>query len=297
MNSLAEVLRIGDLAESQGVPLYVRLAASLRTRILQCEWKVGDRLPPFDQLANRYGVALNTVRKAIEVLSSQGMVTSGRGAGTRITADATRLVHPDVRAAINDPMSVSPEHSVNVLVNEDVDAVPVELREDYVFGSRYRHVHKVHSFRGVPYGMIDGFVHRSEYRRFPENAEYRQTLTRLLHDHGAMKVVTSRQELTITHADQQVATRLRYPIAAPLVRLRRWRFGKDGMVIYASIILYRSDLFVWDVTDAQPEADHFNAHIFPNVRRTVRRNSASRENRAEAPTVERGSSRRQATKK
>jgi DNA-binding transcriptional regulator YhcF (GntR family) len=168
-----QVLRVGDLAESEGVPLYVRLASSLRTRILQREWKVGDRLPPFDELARRYGVALNTVRKAIEVLSSQGLVASGRGAGTRIT--------------------------------------------------------------------------------------------------------TSRQELTVTHADQQVARLLRYPIAAPLVRLRRWRFDRAGLVVYASIVLYRSDLFVWDVVDAEPDADHFQAHIFPNVRRTVRRNLSSRD--------------------
>jgi hypothetical protein len=32
-------------------------------------------------------------------------------------------------------------------------------------------------------------------------------------------------------------------------------------MIYASILLYRSDLFVCDAVDSGPDADYFNLHI------------------------------------
>src|SRR5688500_11637572 len=103
MNTATETHMMRGLAEAEGVPLYLRVAASLRSRILQGEWKVGDRLPAFDELARIYGVAMNTIRTAVEVLSAQRLVSSGRGLGTRITANAAPLLHPELKAAINDP--------------------------------------------------------------------------------------------------------------------------------------------------------------------------------------------------
>ena len=50
------------MPRDDGVPLYVRLAASLRARITQGEWAVGLRIPAFDELAEKHGVAMNTVR-------------------------------------------------------------------------------------------------------------------------------------------------------------------------------------------------------------------------------------------
>ena len=52
---------ITDHMGSDGVPLYLRVAMSLRTRIYRGEWQKGDKLPPFEILSQHYGVAMNTV--------------------------------------------------------------------------------------------------------------------------------------------------------------------------------------------------------------------------------------------
>jgi DNA-binding FadR family transcriptional regulator len=70
------------------------LAAQLRLKIVRGELKEGDRLPTESRLIEQYKVSRATVREAILLLVSEGLISVGRG--TRTGA----LVHyPDIRAA------------------------------------------------------------------------------------------------------------------------------------------------------------------------------------------------------
>ena len=55
------------------------LADALRARILTRELRPGDRLPIEPELAEEYGVSRSTVREALRVLASQGLVGTWRG--------------------------------------------------------------------------------------------------------------------------------------------------------------------------------------------------------------------------
>jgi len=70
------------------------VAAQLRDRILSGELAPGDRLPSEDDLTAETGVARTTLREALRVLESQGLITirRGRGGGPVVT-------HPDLTPA------------------------------------------------------------------------------------------------------------------------------------------------------------------------------------------------------
>jgi GntR family transcriptional repressor for pyruvate dehydrogenase complex len=63
------------------------VAERLRDRILSGELADGDRLPPEDELTAKFGIARTTLREALRVLESQGLLTirRGRGGGPVIT--------------------------------------------------------------------------------------------------------------------------------------------------------------------------------------------------------------------
>ena len=66
--------------------------------------------------------------------------------------------------------------------------------------------------------------------------------TRLLSDHGAMKLARSRQKLTITQADPRVTSYAATRCAAPLVRYGvGGSVGSVGDLRCAAPLLYRSD--------------------------------------------------------
>lgn len=63
------------------------IAERLRQRILAAELQPGDRLPPEDELTQEFGIARTTLREALRVLESQGLlrIQRGRGGGPVVT--------------------------------------------------------------------------------------------------------------------------------------------------------------------------------------------------------------------
>ena len=66
----------------QRLPLYQRLKDAFAARIARGEWRPGEAIPPEADLAVEYGVALGTVRKAIDGLVQQGLIDRRQGRGT-----------------------------------------------------------------------------------------------------------------------------------------------------------------------------------------------------------------------
>lgn len=65
-------------------PAYMRVYNALRGRILDGEYAIGDLLPPEPELEKLFLVSRTTVRKAVEMLSHEGLVTAKQGKGTTV---------------------------------------------------------------------------------------------------------------------------------------------------------------------------------------------------------------------
>lgn len=63
------------------VPPYRQIADELRTRIQNGTIPPGRRIPSTVQLEAEYGVARDTLRKAVQVLKDEGLVETVRGMG------------------------------------------------------------------------------------------------------------------------------------------------------------------------------------------------------------------------
>ncbi|WP_328788719.1 MULTISPECIES: GntR family transcriptional regulator [unclassified Streptomyces] len=72
-------------------PPYLRIADVLRQRIAEHVWTVGDRLPSRAQIAEECGVGENVVRRAQELLISQGVLEGRAGSGTYVAEPHRRV--------------------------------------------------------------------------------------------------------------------------------------------------------------------------------------------------------------
>ncbi|NEW42522.1 GntR family transcriptional regulator [Nocardia cyriacigeorgica] len=81
---------------SSNPPLWVEIAAGLRSRVAAGEWRPGERLPPMRQLADEYGAGSHMpVNRAVMALVSEGVLTTDpvaprRGVRVRSTQVLTR---------------------------------------------------------------------------------------------------------------------------------------------------------------------------------------------------------------
>src|SRR3954447_18185540 len=64
------------------LPLYQRLSDEVAENIARHVWRPGDLIPTEAELANTHGIAIGTVRKAIDALVADGLVERQQGRGT-----------------------------------------------------------------------------------------------------------------------------------------------------------------------------------------------------------------------
>lgn len=77
---------VGHLQKNDPAPLYLQLQKVLRDAIHTRLIAVDDALPPERDLAQEFDVSRITVRKAIDGLVNEGLLTRRRGAGTFVAA-------------------------------------------------------------------------------------------------------------------------------------------------------------------------------------------------------------------
>ncbi len=65
-------------------PIWPQVAAAIERDIASGALAPGSRLPTEDELASQYGVARNTVRRAVEDLRDRGLVETFHGRGTYV---------------------------------------------------------------------------------------------------------------------------------------------------------------------------------------------------------------------
>ena len=79
------------MTESPGRPPleYRRIAEQIAARIESGEYVPGSRLPAEQALAEEYGVAYGTVRRAMDVLRERGLIMTVWGKGTFVREEET----------------------------------------------------------------------------------------------------------------------------------------------------------------------------------------------------------------
>ena len=64
---------------------YSEMAANLRSQIESDRYKPGDKLPTTSELCSQFGVSKITVRRAMDELERDGLISRRRGSGTFVT--------------------------------------------------------------------------------------------------------------------------------------------------------------------------------------------------------------------
>jgi len=91
------------LDETASAPAYVKVADAIRTAIAEGELTPGQQLPSGPKLAEQFGVAPMTVRRAIETLRSEGRLRSSHGVGVFVSAgDAKESELDTLRAVVEE---------------------------------------------------------------------------------------------------------------------------------------------------------------------------------------------------
>ena len=96
---------LGELDPDDPKQASQQIANKLRAAILTRKLAPGDRLPSQPELSARYGVARETVKRALEILRAERLIVSRQGSGAFVRAQTQRPVElrPHIETAFERP--------------------------------------------------------------------------------------------------------------------------------------------------------------------------------------------------
>lgn len=229
------------------IPRYLQLATLFRRRIATGTWPVGDQIPTVDELALSSGVARATVRQALDVIESEGLIQRFRAKGTFVI----RAPGDDLWCAVETDwaglLRANHEAKIEILEtrkNVVIDRVPYPMGE---IAPLYRRLRRRHWRKSEPFLLTDVLIDERLMDRI-SNADIKgKTALRLINDVRGLKIADARQTLTIATADIDSATSLMMPLNAPVAIVYRRVVDAAGTLVLAAEGIYRGDVVRFDV--------------------------------------------------
>jgi GntR family transcriptional regulator len=237
---------------AMAAPLYIQIAEGLLDRIESGELSQGDRLPSEREFSEQLGVNRMTLRRALGLLETQGLLVRRRGDGTyvaepKIERHAARLV----------PFSRGMERrgympGARVITLEKRPAEAAAARElGLAVSAPVYYVCRLRLINQEPV-MLERFT--TPAQRFPGFDRYdlsnRSTFDLMEKEYG-VTVVRARQSLEPVAATEYEAGLLGVKPGAPLMLERRLSLDQDDQPVEYGKDLYRGDRFRF-VTELAP---------------------------------------------
>ena len=239
---------IGDLAEQAPGPLYQQLHRALRQAIASQRLTPDEALPPERDMALDLGVSRITVRKALDALADEGLVTRRQGAGTfvasRVEKSFSKLSSftEDMRARGRAPRSIWLKRSDGAVTPEEAMVLGLSPATPVYRFSRIRFADE--SPMALEYTTIPAFC-------LPSKEAVETSLYEALERHGH-RPVRALQRLRAVLFTEEQAQLLGVAEGAPGLLIERRGFLRDGRPVEYTQSYYRGDAydFVAELSDS-----------------------------------------------
>lgn len=236
--------------EQPGVPMYLKLAATLKSRILSRAYPPGGWIPAAKDLAQEFGVSTITIRKAVELLTREGYLAARQGAGTLVTLpelkkmeiqisgdfrgwlDSASGIHPRLEVEILDLTAFQPPERIRAILGIERDAPVGRLRR------LRRHQGQIVSYFINYFGL-------EHLKRLPRDKLKRRSFIEVFQEatHARFKCLEQRVEAII--AEMDLADLLDTDYGAPLFFVENIYYSHHNQPLVVTHMYYRGDRYVY----------------------------------------------------
>lgn len=135
------------------------IASEVRRRIIEREWRQGDRIPDEADLATEFGAARATVNKALQLLADEGLLDRRRKAGTRVATTPIRKATFTI-TIVREQIEQAGMTYAHRVIGQRTSPVPVGVagRLGLARGTPLIHLKAVHYGDGRPFQYEDRWL-------------------------------------------------------------------------------------------------------------------------------------------
>ena len=148
-----------DRQASPTSPKAQHIAREVRRRIVEREWRQGDRIPDEADLAIEFDAARATVNKALQLLADEGLLDRRRRAGTRVAVDPVRKATVTI-SIVREQVEQAGMVYGHRVVAQRRSPIPAEIaaRLGLPEGEILVHMRAVHYGDGKPFQLEDRWI-------------------------------------------------------------------------------------------------------------------------------------------
>lgn len=246
------------LLEPAPMPLYHQVEQDLRSRIRSNEFAAGGPLPSEEEICCEYKVSRITVRRALDELILQGLITKRHGIGSFVAERADEVRAVRLTGSLSEFLDTAEALNTKVISVETV-LPPKEvmtallLREDETATC----VQVLATLEARPVGYLHIYV-PSDVSKVIDVASFRagEVIIRRIERALATRVIRAEQTIGAGKAGEIASEYLELDAEAPILKVKRVYFDRSGRPMEVVLVSYH------------PERYRFNIEF---IERTIRR--------------------------
>jgi GntR family transcriptional regulator len=221
-------------------PLYLQVRDVLAARIATQEWKPSTVIPNEGDLAREFGVSSGTMRKALDLLETERLLTRRQGRGTFVndqTSDDLAVRYTKIWGLKGERISgeIAVTYFEECMANE-AECLRLRLRPTDLV----HRIQRVRSYKGEPFLVEDVALPARLFPGLQDRKDMPSRIVMLAQEFGIL-LGKCEERLYVGTAAADVAEKLRLAADAPVLVLDRlirdldghpveWRLGRGNFV-------------------------------------------------------------------
>lgn len=225
-------------AES-ALPMYKQIASILTKEIREHRYGDGGSIGTHTDLAERFGVSLITIRKAIKILADENLVETQQGKGT--FAKST-ILQDDLHHLTGVSNIISQQNLQAQVVVRTMSFVETPQhfsdKTKEAMGDICLYVERLHVIDEVVIGYAKLYLPLFYGRRLSRKDIEEKTIYQLYEDKLGVKLGKGVQYISADMADDEMAETLEVDAGTPILRVERESYAADGTLIEIMELFY-----------------------------------------------------------
>jgi len=234
---------VSDVIDSSSlIPFYAQLEKILYERISSGLYKSGSLIPSETQLGEEFEVSRITVRKAIEGLVSEGLLTKRRGKGTVVNdpkfIDETFNLQSFSEKTDKSFQQFSTEVlDIQKIFASSLIAFHMGINEE----TQIIYVKRLRYSDGKPIGVFENYILGNIGLGVEE--DYSKSIYKLIEDKCGILIKEAKREVSSILADKETVQLLNLEKSDPLLSLKTYSYNNSMQVVEYSEGFYRADSY------------------------------------------------------
>lgn len=211
-------------------PLYLQVKDTLVQRIVVGTWKSGAAIPNEIELSRELGISVGTVRKALDEMEGERLISRRQGRGTFVidqTSDECAIRFSNIRDV--DGARIAGEVQSCEIVPasaSEAESRALHLRaNEAVF-----RIHRIRLHGEEPFMVEDSTLPQSRFPGLPQQDDVSASIVVLAHQFGVL-LARAQEKVGVTKAEGKVAEALKVSQGTPLLTLETIVYAIDGRPI------------------------------------------------------------------